>query len=191
MFEGTTGFQWTWGIVVSWRQGGQLRGWVKGSLKSCSSRVCWVTNMQSRQIRTNHSRHWNERENAIGNGLERGFSHQRRARNGRRKLQHLLGVRYASRKRASPTLLARIHRHDIPLGLACRCLRIASPRLLVSLWNKRRIVVDDKAPNDVCDLVVFMWKYYMKNKVYYGASQIHTKYLVWTNQFARFKSAVH
>ena len=27
--------------------------------------------------------------------------------------------------------------------------------------------------DDVRDLVIFMWKFYIKNKVYYGASQVY------------------
>ena len=57
-----------------------------------------------------------EREDAIGKRLERGFSHQRGARNGRRKLQHSLVVRRASRKRAPPTLRARISAERSRIG---------------------------------------------------------------------------
>ena len=52
---------------------------------------------------------------------------------GRSYIQHPLVVRRASRKRAPPTLRARIRGRDVPLALAYRRLRTARPRLLVSL----------------------------------------------------------
>ena len=61
---------------------------------------------------------------------------------GRSYIQHPLVVRRASRKRAPPTLRARIRGRDVPLALAYRRLRTARPRLLVILL---KLIVDDKA----------------------------------------------
>ena len=65
------------------------------------------------------------REDATDERLERAFSHQRRARNSKRKLQHSLVICRASRKRA---LRTHIHGRDVPL--AYRHLRVARPRFL-------------------------------------------------------------
>ena len=162
-------------------QRGQLRRWPEGSLKSRSCQVYRVTNMFSAEQTNPHTHsarfpaneiRMSVKTRLVTDSSEVWAIYQQRARNGRRKLQHSLVVCHTSRKRPLPTLRARIRGCDVLLALAYRRLRIARPRLLVSVHT-----VETK--NNYCRRWNCRWctwschyNLYWASQVYYGKSSI-------------------